>query len=87
MNTAAVNDPSLVKRGAAHFGNQCIVVAVDAKRVGPESARNARLNPDTDPDLALGEASGWEVYTHGGRTPTGLDAVKWGRSGGGVGRG
>ena len=77
MNTAAVNDPSLVKRGAAHFGNQCIVVAIDAKRVGPENAANARPGPALDPDLALGEDSGWEVYTHGGRTPTGLDAVKW----------
>ena len=80
MNTAAVNDPSLVSRGAAHFGNQCIVVALDAKRVGPENGRNsvdARPTPTPDPDLALGEDSGWEVYTHGGRTPTGLDAVKW----------
>ena len=80
MNTAAVNDPSLVSRGAAHFGNQCIVVAIDAKRVGAENARNAvdaRPAPTADPDLALGEDSGWEVYTHGGRTPTGLDAVKW----------
>ena len=77
MNTAAVNDPSLVKRGAAHFGNQCIVVAIDAKRVGPENAANARPGPALDPDLALGEESRWEVYTHGGRTPTGLDAVKW----------
>ena len=77
MNTAAVNDPSLVSRGAAHFGNQCIVVAIDAKRVGPENAANARPNPAPDQDLALGEDSRWEVYTHGGRTPTGLDAVKW----------
>ena len=77
MNTAAVNDPSLVSRGAAHFGNQCIVVAIDAKRVGLENAANARPSPALDPDLALGEDSRWEVYTHGGRTPTGLDAVKW----------
>ena len=77
MNTAAVNDPSLVSRGATHFGNQCIVVAIDAKRVGPENAANARPGPALDPDLALGEESRWEVYTHGGRTPTGLDAVKW----------
>ena len=81
MNTAAVNDPSLVSRGAAHFGNQCIVVAIDAKRVGAENAPvtqvDARPAPTADPDLALGEDSGWEVYTHGGRTPTGLDAVKW----------
>ena len=77
MNTAAVNDPSLVSLGAVHFGNQCIVVAIDAKRVGPENAANVRPNPAPDQDLALGEDSRWEVYTHGGRTPTGLDAVKW----------
>ena len=74
MNTAAVNDPSLVSQGAAHFGNQCIVVAIDAKRV--ESTGDGS-KPAPDSDLALGEDSGWEVYTHGGRTPTGLDAVKW----------
>ncbi len=58
MNTAAVEDPGLIRRAAAHFGAQCIVVAIDAKRRG---------------------RGGWEVYTHGGRTPTGLDAVQWAR--------
>jgi cyclase len=59
INTAAVNDPEVVERGARRFGSQCIVVAIDAKRrVGEE--------PPT-----------WEVYTHGGRTPTGLDAIEW----------
>jgi cyclase len=58
INTAAVNDPSLVARSADKFGNQCIVVAVDARRVstGQEPLR-------------------WEIFTHGGRRPTGLDAV------------
>jgi cyclase len=61
-----------VNRGAAQFGNQCIVVAIDAKRVAaPDSERDAAG------DLALEEGSGWEVYTHGGRNHTGLDAVKW----------
>ena len=73
MNTAAVNDPKLVYQGAVAFGNQCIVVAIDAKRV---------LNRTGTPvlgleDLALDDASKWQVYTHGGRTPTGIDAVKW----------
>ena len=73
MNTAAVNNPVLVSHGAAAFGNQCIVVAIDAKRVAsPEGAPV----PETA-DLALDEGSKWQVYTHGGRTPTGLDAVKW----------
>ena len=73
VNTAAVNEPSLLSRGAAQFGNQCIVLAIDAKRVAPGAA-SSQPRPD---DLALGEGSRWEVYTHGGRAPTGLDAVKW----------
>lgn len=56
VNTSAVKTPELVDQGAKAFGNQCIVVAIDAKREG---------------------AGKWGVYTHGGRTPVGLDAVKW----------
>ncbi len=56
INTAAVNNPDLVRAASDKFGIQCIVVAVDAKRVGKK---------------------GWEVYIHGGRTPTGIDAVQW----------
>lgn len=55
MNTSAVKDPGLVRQAAAMFGAQCIVVAIDAKRVGDH----------------------WEVFTHGGRTATAKDAVKW----------
>ena len=73
MNTAAVNNPELVKEGAAAFGNQCIVVAIDAKRV---SSAKGGPTPDAA-DLALDDESKWQVYTRGGRTPTGLDAVKW----------
>ena len=73
MNTAAISDPKLVKDGAAAFGNQCIVVAIDAKRVGSHHVGT----PHTSTDLALGEGSKWQVYTRGGRTPTGIDAVKW----------
>ncbi|HEX6042322.1 imidazole glycerol phosphate synthase subunit HisF [Longimicrobium sp.] len=58
VNTAALTDPDLVRRAADHFGSQCVVVAIDARRA----------------DTA---ESGWEVYTHGGRTPTGIDAVEW----------
>ena len=57
VNTAAIQNPDLVRAGAARFGSQCIVVAIDAKRVGKS----------------------WEVFTHGGRKPTGLDAVEWAR--------
>lgn len=56
INTAAVEDPELVRRAAEKFGAQCIVVAVDAKRSGEGR---------------------FEVFTHGGRKPTGLDAVDW----------
>jgi imidazole glycerol-phosphate synthase subunit HisF len=64
VNTAAVKDPGLVERAALRFGSQCIVVAIDARRLqGP--AQGAGITPR------------WQVYTHGGRTPTGLDAVQW----------
>ena len=76
LNTAAVNHPNLIGQGAAQFGNQCIVVAIDAKRVRPSASEpGAPIAEDTS--LALDEGSRWEVYTRGGRTPTGIDAVKW----------
>jgi cyclase len=64
VNTAVVRDPGLVERAALRFGSQCVVVAIDACRVQSPT-------DDLDP------APRWEVYTHGGRTPTGLDAVQW----------
>ncbi|MQT12916.1 imidazole glycerol phosphate synthase subunit HisF [Segnochrobactrum spirostomi] len=60
INTAAVKDPAFVARAAEKFGDQCIVVAIDAKRVS-----------------APGETDRWEIFTHGGRTPTGIDAVEF----------
>ena len=71
VNTAAVEDPTLVNQGSLRFGSQCIVVAIDAKMFDSPSQKRER-----DP-MALGPDSHWEVYTHGGRTPTGIDAVKW----------
>ena len=56
INTAAVKDPDFVKRASERFGSQCIVVAIDARRVSEGK---------------------WEVYTHGGRNPTGIDALEW----------
>ncbi len=60
INTAAVFNPEFVHEAAERFGSQCIVVAIDAKRVSAE-----------------GETPRWEIFTHGGRKPTGLDAVEW----------
>ncbi|WP_166263887.1 imidazole glycerol phosphate synthase subunit HisF [Marinobacter caseinilyticus] len=60
INTAAVFDPDFVRKAAERFGSQCIVVAIDAKRVSK-----------------AGEVPRWEIFTHGGRKPTGLDAVEW----------
>lgn len=73
LNTAAVNHPGLISQSAAQFGNQCIVVAIDAKRVIDNDAAAQPGNGD----LSLDAASQWEVYTRGGRTPAGIDAVKW----------
>ena len=70
LNTAAVLNPELISEGAAKFGNQCIVVAVDAKRL--EAKKEVERSP-----LALDQSSRWEVYTYGGRKPTGIDALKW----------
>ncbi len=80
LNTAAINNPAIIGAGAAQFGSQCIVVAIDAKRVAPGvPAGSARAGEDSpaDESLALASDSRWEIYTRGGRTPTGIDAVKW----------
>ena len=59
INTAAVTHPDFVKQAADHFGNQCIVVAIDAKQV------------------QHGAQPRWEIFTHGGRKPTGIDVIEW----------
>jgi cyclase len=56
INSSALADPELIRAGAEKFGSQCIVVSIDAKKIGPDS---------------------WGVFAHGGRKPTGLDAVEW----------
>ena len=71
INTAAVQHPNLISEGAAEFGSQCIVVAMDVKRVNkPISISRAGDNQ------VFSEAS-WEVFTHGGRKPTGKDVLKF----------
>jgi cyclase len=63
INSAAISRPDLVSEASAKHGSQCIVVAIDAKRVS-----------------AAGEPPRWEVFTHGGRKATGLDAIEWARN-------
>ena len=70
VNTAALLDPTIIEDGARAFGSQCIVAAIDAKRV--DGGRSER-----EDGLELDPESRWEVYTHGGRNPTGIDALKW----------
>lgn len=60
INSAAVFNPEFVKQASERFGAQCIVVAIDAKKVSAD-----------------GEVDRWEIFTHGGRKPTGIDAVEW----------
>ncbi|MEH6445912.1 MAG: imidazole glycerol phosphate synthase subunit HisF [Oceanospirillaceae bacterium] len=60
INSAAIFSPEFVREAADRFGSQCIVVAIDAKKVS-----------------AAGEPLRWEIFTHGGRKPTGIDAVEW----------
>ncbi|HOW42625.1 MAG TPA: imidazole glycerol phosphate synthase subunit HisF [Candidatus Omnitrophota bacterium] len=71
INTAAVKYPELITEAATKFGSQCIVVAIDAKRVQTDAVRHP----------------GWQVYIHGGRTPTELDAVEWARQAAQLGAG
>jgi cyclase len=84
LNTAAVQKPDLVREASEKFGSQCIVVAIDAKRRPAEDGRWAQAEEIArggkgDELAALGNRISWEVYTHGGRTPTGIDALEWAR--------
>ena len=66
INTAAIKNPGFIKKSSSKFGNQCIVVAIDAKQV---------------------KKNKWEIYTHGGRKNTGIDAIKWAKKMEGLGAG
>jgi cyclase len=83
VNTAALKDPSIITEGSRSFGSQAIVVAIDARRV-KEKDRERRGRGDgatvaPSPPLPVSPSSHWEVFTHGGRTPTGVDAIEWAR--------
>ena len=75
INTAAVQNPQLVADATGRYGSQCIVVAIDAKRVDRKGDAK-RVDREGD---AKRSRDRWEVFTHGGRRPTGLDAVEWAR--------
>ncbi|MEE9164760.1 MAG: imidazole glycerol phosphate synthase subunit HisF [Nitrospinota bacterium] len=65
INTAAIKEPGFVKKASRRFGSQCIVVAIDAKRKNENNVKKGKSR------------SAWEIYTHGGRHPTGIDAIDW----------
>ena len=79
INSAAVFNPEFVREAAERFGSQCIVVAIDAKAVSPINVESNNNRSATAPCVALPPASmqSWEIFTHGGRKPTGIDAVEW----------
>ena len=97
VNTAALERPGLVSEAARAFGSQCIVAAIDAKAVARRGAAEGepavagRGAAEGEPSEYKSEASGgttsWQVYTHGGRRPTGRDAVAWAREVEGLGAG
>ncbi|MBF0336426.1 MAG: imidazole glycerol phosphate synthase subunit HisF [Nitrospirae bacterium] len=90
INTAAVNDPDFIRKASERFGSQCIVVAIDAKRYTGSSTAEQRppqwlkdvFRDDCRhlciaPGATATTAQRWEVYTHGGRRPVAIDAVRW----------
>ncbi len=84
LNTAAVKNPELIKEGAKIFGAQCMITAIDAKRVYVDRPVSAKDK------IIVNVKEGycwWEVYIHGGRTPTGKDAILWGEEVTGLGSG
>jgi cyclase len=92
INTAAVQDPLLVRKASEKFGSQCIVVAIDAKRIRgedhlwTEADQLARRNNGCEL-MEVSKNLSWEVYIHGGRTPTGINALEWGKKAEGNGAG
>lgn len=78
INTSAIQNPNLISESSNYFGSQCIVVAIDAKSVrhDPKFQSSIETSPEF-PEVSLDKNSKWEVFTHGGRNPTGIDVVKW----------
>ena len=74
LNTAALERPAVLREAAERFGSQCIVVAIDARRTEPPTSSNTPPTPGRE---QASPAPIWRVYTHGGRRPTGRDAIAW----------
>ena len=89
LNTAAVQNPGLVFETSDFFGCQCIVVAIDVKRIPkrPNNHHFVRPQNQVDETLMIDSFSRWEVYTHGGRKSTGIDALKWAKHAANLGAG
>ena len=75
INTTAIKNPEFIRHASERFGSQCIVAAIDAKAIAP-STTPITLE-DVKKDVLCTKESQWEIYTHGGRNQTGIDAVKW----------
>ena len=76
LNTAALSDPSVIDDASSKFGTQCIVVAIDARRI------RGKRSLDSDPnykqtDVLINASTKWEVFTHGGRNKTGIDVIEF----------
>lgn len=94
LNTVAVLNPKLITESSNVFGSQCIVVAIDAKKTEDRKQKeegrgeNAKKKNCLSSDLcSLTSDSNWEVYIHGGRTPTGLDVIEWAKKAESLGAG
>jgi imidazole glycerol-phosphate synthase subunit HisF len=96
LNTAAIKNPSIITEGAKALGSQAIVVAIDARRRLGGREVGSQGGGETDvlesalaasPNRLVSASQGWEVYTHGGRTPAGLDVIEWARQAEALGAG
>ncbi len=81
INTAAVHNPEFVREAAQKFGSQCIVVAIDARKSVESRVQRSASSEEKDKGQERGQQTGagnlYEIFTHGGRNPTGIDAVEW----------
>lgn len=77
LNSAAVENPRLISEASTFFGTQCIVVAIDFRRTNGNIPQKSTT--DEKLGISINSNSRWEVYTHGGRKQTGIDALKWAR--------